>query len=41
MVIIDEGGFVPMWIIKLVTKRNLKALRSKSCNIARKKSKNK
>ena len=29
MLIIDESGFVPAWIIKLVTKRNLKALRSK------------
>ena len=39
MVIIDESGFVPAWIIKLVTKRKLKAFRSKTHRKFLKKSK--
>ena len=29
MVFVDEGAFMPAWMVKLVTKRRLKALRSK------------
>ena len=29
MVFVDDAAFIPAWTIKLVTKRGLKALRSK------------